>query len=81
MAVMVVIPFLCYAVLPSPYDSIVAMSSNVAMIFVFRKLIKNVGSSMLGSSKGKWACLACQWTKFDQQGNCKRCGSSARRML
>lgn len=81
MAVMVVVPFLCYVALPSPFDTISAMSANIAMIFVFRKLIKNVGSSMLGTAKGKWSCLSCQWTKFDKTGHCQRCGGSARRML
>lgn len=81
MAVMVVVPFLCYVALPSPYDTISAMSANIAMIFIFRKLIKNVSGSILGTSKGKWSCLACNWNKFDNAGNCRRCGSSARRML
>ena len=81
MAVMTMIPFMCYLILPSPYDSIAAMTSNIGMIFVFWRLVKGMGKNILGSSKGKWSCLSCQWTKFDKTGHCQRCGGSARRML
>ena len=80
LAVMTVVPFFCYMLFPSPYDTITAMISNLAMIFVFRTMLKNLSGKMFGS-KLKYQCIACNGTKFDALGTCYRCGSKSRKPI
>lgn len=78
--IMMIIPFFCYMLLPSPYDTISAMGSNLVMIFVFRKMITTMSGKILGS-KIKFQCLVCSGTKFDGNGICNRCGSKQKRPI
>jgi hypothetical protein len=80
LAVMCVLPVICYLVLPSPIDTFGAMGCNIGMIFIFRKMIGGIVAGRFGE-KLKFECLACNGTKFDSKGACVRCGSKTRRTI
>ena len=79
LAVMCVLPVICYLALPSPFDTFGAMACNIGMIFMFRKMIGGIMQGKMFGNKLSFLCLSCNGTKFGRDGSCVRCGSKQKR--
>ena len=79
MGVMIIMPLFFYILLPDPYATIGIIGSNIGMLFFLRKTFKNIVSGKFGNQT-KFTCSVCGFSKFNQDGSCKRCGNKMRKV-
>ena len=79
LGLMMVAPFILVMVLPDPYGTVATIVVNLGMLFYIRKFYKGVTSSIMGNKTGL-VCSACNFSKSNRDGSCKRCGCKNKRL-